>query len=92
MMEAYFILSSDRDRRDTARLLAYSGTAKAGKMVLTLKVEVSGFDISHALESLEAIQRANNAKPTVHKRATAATKKAIGQTKVLALPSPDRGA
>lgn len=88
----YFILSADRDRESAAKLLSYSGTTKAGKMVLTLKVEVGGYDMAYTLESLEAIQRANNAKPTAPKAQPAAKKKAIGQAKVLALPAPDRGA
>jgi hypothetical protein len=91
MAEAYFILSSDRDRHDSARLLSYSGVTKAGKLVLTLKVEVSGFDVSHALESLEAIQRVNDAKPAPPKAPSVAKKKAIGQTKVLASPAPNKG-
>lgn len=93
----YFILSADRNGTLSggSRLLSYSGVAKAGKMVLTLKVEVSGFGISDALESLEALQRAHTNKPAqaaAPKAAPQTGKKRIGQTKVLALPAPDREA
>lgn len=88
---SHFILSSDSEfESDHRKLLSYSGSAKAGKMVLTLKVEVSGYAIAYALESLEAIQRAHAAKPKVTKPMPATKAKVIGQTKLLGLPSPDQ--
>lgn len=90
-MGDYFILSADREN-DTGqpKLLSYSGTAKDGKMVLTLKVEVGGYDLGYFLKSLEAIKRANNAKPKAPKALPAAKQRAICQTKTLALPAPDQ--
>lgn len=89
---AYFMLSSNRNEANDNKLLSYSGGLKAGKMILTLKVEVSGWEMHHAVESLEVIQRAHNAKATAPKTTPASKRKAIAKTKVLALPAPDRGA
>lgn len=88
---AYFILSSARDDVTDAKLLSYSGGLKAGKMILTLKVEVSGWGMHRAVEHLEVIQRAHNAKAAAAKSTPAPRKKAIGKTSVLALPAPDLG-
>jgi thymidine phosphorylase len=86
--DAYFILSSERG--DRAKLLSYTGAVQRGKLVLTIKAEVSGFMINHELEALETILKAHKAPPV---RATPAKsqRKGISQTKVLTLPAPDRG-
>lgn len=87
---SHFILSSDSGiGSDHRKLLSYSGSAKAGKLVLTLKVEVSGCDMAYALESLEAIQRAHAAKPKPEKPKLTKPQ-AIAVKRLLGLPSPDQ--
>ncbi len=92
VMAAYFILSSARDQyHDEARLVSYSGSIQRGKMVLSLKVELDGLMIGRTLADLETILKAHKAPPAPPKRPVKPKTNGIGQTKLLALPAPDRG-
>lgn len=81
-----FYLSSDPGRMADRKLVSYSGIAKGGKMVLTLKVEVAGYDIPYTLESLEAIQLAHSAKA---KRTTVTPKQAAAYKHLLGVAPKD---
>lgn len=86
-MAAYFILSDDDEQFRPSRLLSYSGAIKGGKLILTLKVEVSD-SMDHVLSSLEAIQKHHSAKPKVRTEIVRIQPRRIGKAKLLALPPP----
>lgn len=86
MVVSYFILSTEDQSR---RLLSYTGTVKAGKLVLTLKVEIAD-NLSYVLEQLEEIQATRAAKPKAPKPPLISKQKAIAVRHVLGLPSPDQ--
>lgn len=84
MVVSYFILSTEDHSR---RLLSYAGAIKGGKIVLTLKVEITD-NLSYVLEQLEEIQRQGVAKPKKQAVAPRLSRK----TALLALPAPSREA
>lgn len=88
-MASYFILSSEAHREREERLLSYSGIIKGGKLIVTLKVEVSG-GMDHVLSSLEAIHMDHNAKPKARTETVRILPRRVGKTKLLALPAPHR--
>lgn len=83
-MAHYFSISSDEDRFNRNRLLSYTGVVKGGKLILTLKVEVSS-EMDFELAALEAIQRAHA------KRAAQTATKAATRSPHLADTPPDPG-
>lgn len=92
-MSGYFILSADRGATDgDPKLLAYSGTTKGNKLVLTLKVEVEGWYMAHTLEALETIQAAHKQKPAPVPKPSAPKRQPKAKPLALpALPGPTEG-